>query len=97
MCWLALCVLLTGCSTVVVEGKPLASTGVSGYLRVMSQEIPGSNSQAYLDIGTRICDTLRSGKTRDEVIFNKINNGLSIENAILVVQSSIEHLCPEFR
>ena len=81
MRWLALCVLLTGCST-VVEGTPLASTGVSGYLRVMSQEIPGSNSQAYLDIGTRICDTLRSGKTRDEVIFNKIDSGLSTENAI---------------
>lgn len=97
MCWLALCVLLTGCSTVVVEGTPLASTGVSGYLKVMFQEIPGSSSQAYLDIGTDVCDTLRSGKARDEVIFNKINNGLSTENAILVVQSSIEYLCPEFR
>lgn len=95
MRWLALCVLLTGCST-VVEGAPLASTGVNGYLRVMSQEVPGSSSQAYLDIGSRVCDTLRSGKTREEVIFNKIDNGLSTENAILVVQSSIEHLCPEF-
>lgn len=96
MRWLALCVLLTGCSTVVVEGTPLTPIDVNGYLTVMSQEIPGSSSQAYLDIGSRICDTLRSGKTREEVILNKIDNGLSTENAILVVQSSIEHLCPEF-
>jgi hypothetical protein len=94
MRWLALCVLLTGCST-VVDGEP-STAKVDGYLEAMAQHFPGSKSQDYLDVGTSTCDRLRSGKTRDEVIEEKVKNGLTPGNALTIVQLSIEYLCDEF-
>lgn len=93
MRWLIVCVLLTGCST-VVEGKPSAPD-VDGYLTEMTQHFPGSSSQDYLSVGTATCERLRSGKTRDEVIAEKIDNGLTPGNALIVVQLSTQYLCKD--
>lgn len=95
MRWLLFCVLLTGCST-VIEGKPSMAV-VDGYLIQMAQHFPGSSSQDYLDVGTATCDRLRSGKTRDEVIREKTDNGLTAGNALIIVQLSTEYLCEEFQ
>lgn len=95
MRWLLLCVLLTGCST-VIEGKP-STTAVDGFLIQMAQHFPGSSSQDYLDVGAATCDRLRSGKTRDEVIREKIDNGLTPGNALMIVQLSTAYLCEEFQ
>jgi len=88
--------LLTGCST-VVKGEPSASSDVDGYLVAIAEHLPGSSSQAYLDVGTATCDRLRSGKTSDEVVQEKIDNGLTPFNARIVVHTSIQYLCSEFK
>lgn len=88
--------LLTGCST-VIEGKPSASLDVDGFLIAISEHLPGSSSQAYLDAGMATCDRLRSGKTIDEAIEEKINNGMTSFNAKMIVYLSIEYLCSEFK
>lgn len=95
MRWLFLCVLLTGCST-VVEGTPSTSS-VDGYLIEMAKEFPGSQSQDYLAVGNATCDRLRSGKTRDEVIEEKVNNGLTPGNALIIVQLSSGYLCQDLQ
>jgi hypothetical protein len=93
MRWLLICVLLTGCST-VIEGKPSASS-VDGFLSSMAHQFPGSTSQDYLDVGMATCDRLRSGKTRDEVIEEKIDSGLTPGNALAIVQLSVHYLCKD--
>jgi hypothetical protein len=70
---------------------------VGGFLTEVSKHLPGSTSQAYLSVGMATCDRLRSGKTSDEVIQEKIDNGLTPFNAVIIVNASIDHLCREFR
>lgn len=90
MRWLILCVFLTSCSLFV---EPPSNEG--GFLQEMEHFFPGSNRELNLDTGKDVCFKLQHGKTRDEIIMEKFDNGLAIHNASLVTQLSIEYLCPE--
>ncbi len=92
MRWLIICALLASCAS---ESKPPSDEG--GFLKAMEQEFPGSNKEYNLDSGKNICFKLRSGKTQEEVIMEKFDNGMSISNAGLVVGLSIQFLCSEFK
>ncbi len=90
MRWLVFCLLLLACNT-----EEPSAPDVDGYLQYISKEIPGSTSQDYLDIGNKICEDLRSGKTSDEIVKSKIDNGVSPENSIILFQISVQYLCPD--
>lgn len=92
MRWLILCVFLVSCST--FSEKP---PDEGGFLKAMEQNFPGSNKEDNLDNGKNVCFKLRSGKTQEEVIMEKFDHGMSISNASLVTQLSIEYLCPVFK
>ncbi len=92
MRWLILCVFLTSCS---IFAEPPSNEG--GFLQEMEQHFPGSNRELNLDTGKDVCVKLQQGKTRDEIIMEKFDNGLEIENASLVTQLSIEYLCPVYK
>lgn len=92
MRWFVLCVFLVSCGT--FEEKP---PDEGGFLKVMEEKFPSSNKQDNLDNGKSVCFKLRSGKTQDEVIMEKYDHGMTIENASLVTQLSIDYLCPVFK
>lgn len=92
MRWLILCVFLTSCS---LFAEPPSNEG--GFLQEMEHHFPGSNREHNLDTGKNVCFKLRQGMTRDEVIMEKFDHGLSIDNAALITQLSTEFLCPVFK
>lgn len=92
MRWLVLCVFLTGCNVVV--GPP---SDEGGFTQEMEHHFPGSNRDLNLDTGRDVCVKLQQGKTRDEIIMEKFDNGMAIEKASLVTHLSIEYLCPAYK
>lgn len=92
MRWLILCVFLVSCNT--FKEKP---PDEGGFLKVMEENFPGSKREDNLDNGKSVCFKLRSGMTQDEVIMEKYDHGMTISNASLITQLSIEYLCPIFQ
>lgn len=66
-----------------------------GFLIAMEKEFPGSNKEYNLDIGKNVCFKLESGKTVEEVVMEKFDHGMSITNASMVTQISIDYLCKD--
>jgi len=92
MRWFILCVFLVSCST--FSEKP---PDEGGFLKAMEESFPGSNKEDNLDNGKNVCFKLRSGKTQEEVIMEKYDHGMTIQNASLVTKLSIDYLCPVFK
>lgn len=92
MRWLILCVLLSSCSLFI---NP--SPDKEGFMQEMEYNFPGSNREHNLEMGIDVCDKLRSGKTTEDVIMEKFDHGLTIGNSAIIVDSSIDFLCPEFK
>lgn len=92
MRWLVLCVFLVSCSA--FDEKP---PNEGGFLKEMEQNFPGSDKEQNLDNGKNVCFKLRSGMTQDEVIMEKFDHGMSIQNASLVTKLSVDYLCPVFK
>ncbi len=92
MRWFILCVFLVSCS--MLNEKP---PDEGGFLKAMEHSFPNSNREDNLDNGKDVCSKLRSGKTREDIVMEKYDHGMTISNASLVTQLSIEYLCPTFK
>jgi len=89
---LILVVIIGACAS---ELEPPSNEG--GFLKEMKQSFPGSTEENNLDTGNNVCLKLRSGMTQEEIIMEKFYHGMTIENASLVTELSIEYLCPAFK
>lgn len=85
-----------GCSGGVSgEAKPVEDT--AGYLSAIRSSFKSADDKTLLAAGHATCDQLRSGKTRDDLIFEKISRGIDGTNALVLVQIPVRYLCPEYK
>lgn len=87
--------LCVACGGESQEDKPAVDT--AGYLEVMRTHYSGADDKTLLDSGHATCEALRSGKTRDDLIFEKMDRGLNGSNAVTLVTVPAHYLCPEFK
>lgn len=92
MRWMIICAFLTGCASM---SEPPPDEG--GFAKAMEQNFPNSDKEHNLDTGKNVCFKLRSGMTKEEIIMEKFDHGMSITNAALVTQLSIEYICPVWK
>lgn len=59
-------------------------------------DVPVSQEQNYIDLGNAVCDALDQGAGKAEIVQVIVDEGISEDDAIVVVAAAVVNFCPAY-